>query len=49
MKQIDIDVLKKIKKKQREEELFDENGWKQNSKVQKSEKHYTRKTKHKKF
>ena len=42
-----IDILKRIKKQQRDDELFDENGWKQTHRVEKTKKHYSRKTKHK--
>ena len=41
------DILKVIKKKLRDDELEDEEGWKQINKIQKSKKAYTRKIKHK--
>jgi hypothetical protein len=48
-KGINKDILKRVKKKQRDEELFDENGWKQTSKVHKTKKQYSRKQKYKNF
>ena len=46
-KDINKDILKVIKKKLRDDELEDEEGWKQTNKIQKSKKVYTRKIKHK--
>lgn len=44
-----IDILKTIKKLSREDELFDENGWKEVDKKFKNKKKYKRNKKYKKI